>query len=102
MRNPQAEKIAWDFVRSRWGSKEKADSAFGGASAGVLVASTGTFCDSEMRDQAKGLFYFPSVPTAERRLKQALEQIGYCIDMKDRQGPQLASWLQSQGNHAGR
>ncbi len=31
MRNPQAEKIAWDFVRSRWGSKEKTDSAFGGA-----------------------------------------------------------------------
>jgi hypothetical protein len=53
MRNPDAKKIAWDFVRSRWGSSEKSDSAFGGASPGALVASTGTFCDSEMRDQVK-------------------------------------------------
>jgi aminopeptidase N len=102
MRNPRAEKTAWDFVRSQWGSKGKTNSAFGGASAGALVASTGTFCDSEMRDQVKQFFASHPVPTAERRLKQALEEIGYCIDMKEHQGPQLASWLQTQGSHAGR
>jgi aminopeptidase N/puromycin-sensitive aminopeptidase len=102
MRTPHAQKIAWDFVRSRWGGGEKSNSAFGGSSAGALVASTDTFCDSEMRDQVQQFFTSHPVPTAERRLKQALEEIGYCIDMKDRQGPQLASWLQIQGSRAGR
>jgi aminopeptidase N len=100
MRNPRSQKIAWDFVRSRWGKSEKSDNAFGGGSVGSLVASTGTFCDPEMRDQVRQFFSSHPVPTAARTLKQALEQISYCVDMKERQGPQLASWLQSQSTHA--
>ena len=97
MRNPEGAKLAWDFVRSRWQTADKANGAFGGSSAGGLVASTGSFCDSAMRDQVKQFFAEHPVPTAERRLKQALEQIDYCIDMKDRQGPELASWLRQTG-----
>jgi len=33
-------------------------------------------------------------------LKQSLEQIGYCIDMKNRQGAELATWLKSESGHA--
>jgi aminopeptidase N len=101
MRSPEGAKLGWDFVRSRWGTTDKANGAFGGSSAGGLVASTGSFCDPAMRDQVKQFFAEHPVPTAERRLKQALEQIDYCIDMKDRQGPELASWLQKQSGAAG-
>ena len=102
MRNAHGEKIAWDFVRSRWSTSEKSNNAFGGDSAATLVASTGTFCDPAMRDQVNQFFTSHPVPTAARTLKQAQEQIGYCIDMKDRQEPQLASWLQTHGSHAGK
>ncbi len=93
MRSPEGAKLGWDFVRSRWGTTDKANGAFGGSSAGGLVASTGSFCDPAMRDEVKQFFAEHPVPTAERRLKQALEQIDYCIDMKERQGPELATWL---------
>lgn len=102
MRSPQGEKIAWDFVRSRWSNPEKSNHAFGGDSVGTLVASAGTFCSPEMRDQVQQFFSSHPVPMAERTLKRAIEQIGYCVDIKERQGPQLASWLQTQGNHAGK
>jgi hypothetical protein len=49
-----------------------------------------------MRAQVKQFFGEHPVPAAERTLKQALEQIDYCIDIKDRQGLELASWLQKQ------
>ena len=100
MRSPEGAKLGWDFVRSRWGTSDKENGAFGGSSAGGLVASTGSFCDPAMRDEVKQFFVEHPVPTAERTLKQALEQIDYCIDMKDRQGPQLASWLQKQSGAA--
>jgi aminopeptidase N len=100
MRNSESQKLGWDFVRSRWQTAEKGNGAFGGSSAGALVASTGSFCDPEMRTQVKQFFAEHPVPTATRALKQSLEQIDYCIDMKDRQGPELASWLQKQAGSA--
>ena len=102
MQNPHGAKLTWDFVRSRWGQTEKMNGAFGGSSAAGLVASTGNFCDVGMRDQVKEFFVSHPVPTAERTLKQALERIDYCIDVKERQSPELASWLQSQGGKAGK
>jgi aminopeptidase N len=102
MQNPHGAKLTWDFVRSRWGQTEKMNGAFGGSSAAGLVASTGNFCDVGMRDQVKEFFASHPVPTAERTLKQALERIDYCIDVKERQSPELASWLQSQGGEAGK
>jgi len=101
MRSPQGEKLGWDFVRSRWGATDKKSGAFGGSSAGGLVASTGSFCDPAMRDEVKQFFSEHPVPAAERTLKQALEQIDYCIDIKGRQSPQLASWLEGKGGNTG-
>ncbi len=102
MQNRHGEKLAWNFVTSRWGTTEKMNGAFGGSSAAGLVASTGSFCDPGMRDQVKDFFSAHPVPTAERTLKQSLERIEYCIDLKQRQGPELASWLQSKGEGTGK
>ena len=101
MRNPAGQKLGWDFVRAQWAAIEKQSGAFGGASPGGLVASTGVFCDSASRDEVKQFFTVHPVASAERALRQSLERIDYCIDLKGRQGPQLASWLQEQGRHGG-
>ena len=99
LRNPAGGKLAWDFVRNRWSEMRKPSGPLG-VSAGPLVASTETFCEPGMRDEVQSFFSSHPVPEAERTLKQSLEEIGYCIDMKRRQGAQLASWLQNQNRRA--
>ena len=100
--NPAGRKLGWDFVRNQWDSMKGDSGAFGGGSAGMIVSSTRNFCDAEMRDQVQTFFSAHPVPAASRRLKQSLEQIDYCIDMKARQGTDLANWLQNAGGVAGR
>ena len=100
--NPAGRKLGWDFVRNQWDSIKGDNGAFGGSSASAIVASTRNFCDPEMRDQVQSFFSSHPVPAASRTLKQSLEQIGYCIDLKDRQGTELSTWLQRAGGHAGK
>ncbi len=98
MRNPAGEKLAWDFVRSHW---EKITS-LGGAFAGAAVAgSAGSFCDPGMRDQLQGFFAAHHEPSSERTLKQSIERINYCVDLKAQQGSQLAAWLQQHAGNPG-
>jgi hypothetical protein len=91
MQNPAAEKQAWSFVQAHWTVIENLGGAFAG---GVIVQSTGGFCDSEMRDQVQAFFASHPAPVAERSLKQAVERMNYCVDLKTLQEPQLAAWLQ--------
>ena len=91
MRDPATEKQAWVFVQAHWGSIENLGGAFAG---GIIVQGTGSFCDPVMRDEVQAFFTSHPAPAAERSLKQSIEQINYCVDMKTHQGPQLASWLQ--------
>ena len=100
--SPAGRKLGWDFVRNQWDSMKGENGAFGGGSAAMIVASTRNFCDPEMRDQVQNFFSTHPVPAASRTLKQSLEQIGYCIDMKARQGTDLANWLENAGGHAGK
>lgn len=102
IRNREGEQLGWDFVRNKWDDMNKESGAFGGGSAGAIVASTSTFCSSEMRDQVQNFFSAHPVPAAARTLKQSLEEIDYCVDMKSRQGSELADWLRSAGGHAGK
>ncbi len=98
MRNPAGTKLAWDFVRAHWNEIANLGGAFGG---GTIVASAGSFCDAGMRDEVKDFFATHHAPAADRGLKQSLERIGYCVDLKSQQGTQLASWLQSHGSSVG-
>jgi len=91
MQNPAGTRPAWDFVRAHWGDIEKVG---GGFTSGEVVASTSAFCDPGLRDEVQDFFATHKVPTAERRLKQAIERMNYCVDLKARQTPQLSSWLE--------
>jgi aminopeptidase N len=98
MRNPAGTKLAWDFARAHWDQIVNLGGAFGG---GVIARSAGSFCDAGMRDEVKDFFATHQAPASERGLKQSLERINYCVDLKAQQGTQLASWLQSHGSSAG-
>jgi len=97
MRNPAGEKLAWDFVQSHWNEIEK---IVGGFNTGGLVATTGSFCDPQMRDEVKQFFSQHPIPAAERSLRQAMESVNYCIDLKSHDAPELASWLENQSGAA--
>ena len=98
LQNPAGEKQGWNFVRSHWNDIEKVG---GGFTSGEIVASTSAFCDAGLRDEVKDFFAAHTVPTAERTLKQSLERMNSCIDLKSQQQTQLASWLQQHVTAAG-
>jgi aminopeptidase N len=92
MENPDAAKQAWSFVQENWSSIEKLGGPFAG---GLIVRATGGFCDPGMRDEVQAFFTSHPAPAAERTLKQSIEQMNYCVDLKTQQRSQLASWLAS-------
>lgn len=99
MENPAGTRVAWDFVRAHWPEVEKVG---GGFTSGQVVAATSVFCDAGMRDEAQDFFTAHKVPTAERTLKQSVEQMNYCVDLRSRQTPQLSSWLEQRGGASGK
>ena len=99
MRNPAGTALAWDFARNHWADIQKVG---GGFTSGEVVAATGSFCDPQLRDQATDFFSAHQVPTAERTLRQAVERINYCVDLKSQQTPQLSAWLGQHGAASGR
>jgi aminopeptidase N len=97
MQNPGTAKQGWSFVQEHWGSIENLGGAFAGW---AIVRATGSFCDSGIRDEVQAFFTSHPAPAAERTLRQSVEQINYCVDLKTQQGSQLASWLQQRNPSA--
>ena len=95
--NPAGEKLGWAFARTHW---TQIEGTFGGFGGGGIVSATSGFCDSGMRDEVKDFFTSHKVPAAERTLKQSLERVSYCTDLKAQQSGQLAGWLQHHGSAA--
>jgi hypothetical protein len=99
MENPAGTRLGWDFVRAHWSEIAK---VLGGFNSGGLISATGSFCDANLGSQVQDFFAVHKVPSAERTLKQALERVNYCVDLKSQQSNQLASWLQRRGSAAGK
>ncbi len=99
MRNPVGGKPAWNFVRTHW---PEIDKVGGGFTSAEVVGATNAYCDSSMHDQVQDFFSSHKVPTAERTLKQSLESIHNCADLRSRQTPELSQWLQKRGAASGR
>ena len=99
LQNPDGEKLAWDFIRSHWSELEKAGGPFASAQ---VVGATSTFCDAGLRDQVTEFFNAHKVAAAERTYKQSIERINDCVELKEQQQPQLASWLGQHGNAGGK
>jgi len=59
------------------------------------VNGTHNFCDAKLRTDVTQFFATHKVAASERGLKQSLERIDYCIDLRAQQSPKLAAWLKS-------
>ena len=96
--NPAGEKLAWDFIQSRWDAVQKSGGPFASAQ---VVGATSSFCDAHMRDQVADFFAAHKVDAGERTYRQSIERINNCVDLKSQQEPQLASWLGQHGTAGG-
>jgi len=99
MDNRAGSSLAWSFARSHWSDLDKVG---GGFTSGEVVASTGIFCDLSMRNKVQEFFSTHQVPSAQRTLRQSLETISNCAELKARQSPELALWLRQRGAPSGR
>jgi aminopeptidase N len=99
MKNPAGGQLAWQFVQNHWSEIDKVG---GGFTSAEVVGATNAYCDANMHEQVQDFFTQHKVPTAERTLKQALETIHTCSDLKSRQTPELSQWLQKRGAASGK
>ena len=95
LRNPETRPIAWKFIQARWSDVEKTFTTSSGA---TLVASTGQFCNADAASNVSVFFKIHPVPASERSLRQALERINSCVDLKKLQESNLQSWLSEHGS----
>jgi len=94
LRNPETRAIAWKFIQTRWSDVEKTFTASSGT---TLVASTGQFCNADAASNVSAFFKVHPVPASERALRQALERINSCVDLRKLQESNLQSWLAEHG-----
>jgi aminopeptidase N/puromycin-sensitive aminopeptidase len=96
--NVTNQKIVWEWIKTNLPAVEKKTTMSSGPQ---IVNATRTFCSAEMRDDVQSFFTEHKVPSAERSLKQALEDIEACTRRRPRLQTELAEWLQQhQGTSA--
>jgi aminopeptidase N len=94
LRNPYTRTEAWKFIQSHWNDVEK---TFTISSGSALVAGAGYFCDADAASNVSAFFKVHTVPATERMLRQSVERINACADLKKMQGSNLQSWLATHG-----
>jgi len=97
MQNPPVQKQAWSFVQDHWTSIEKLGGPYAGA---AIVQAAGSFCDAGMRDEVNAFFTAHPAPGAQRSLKQSMERMNYCVEMRTQQQEPLALWLKQKNGSA--
>jgi len=97
LRNPYTRTEAWKFVQGHWSDVEK---TFTTSSGFALVSSAGDFCDADAASNVSAFFKVHTVPATERTLRQAVERINACADLKKMQGSNLQGWLATHNSAA--
>jgi aminopeptidase N len=95
MRNPAARDATWRFVQQHW---DAVAPRLDNYSTGAVVGMTDTFCDAGNRDSVQRFFQEHRLGAAERALRLTVESINNCIDLRQRQSPNLSAWLRDHGS----
>jgi aminopeptidase N/puromycin-sensitive aminopeptidase len=90
LHNVETQRFAWQWIKDHWPQVESKLTTGSGAE---IVAAAGNFCDAVMRDDVQKFFSDHKVPSAERTLKQSLEQIDRCIGYREHQQTNMTTWL---------
>ena len=89
--NPDARDRAMTFVEANWAALEPKVTISG--SDANLIRSMSSFCDARSRDRVSAFITAHPLPGAARTFEQTLEQINNCIALREKQTPEVASWL---------
>ena len=95
LQNPETRQAAWKFVQTHWKDVEK---TFTTSSGSELVSAAGQFCNSDSASNVGAFFKVHPVRASERTLRQAIERINTCVDVKKMQQANLQSWLFDHGS----
>ena len=90
LRHPETRAQAWKYIQTHWNDVEKQLTT---SSGGVIVTAAGQFCDEDAASNVSAFFKVHPVPASERTLRQSVERINSCLDLKKLQGSNLQSWL---------
>ena len=98
--NPYGQRMAWDFIRQRYPDiqKKAGQSIFGAQGAYYAV---GAFCDPKSRSEAETFLEEHKVPGMERVGRQQLERVDQCIELRQREEPNLAKFLEKRSSAIG-
>ena len=92
-RSRDTRELAWQYVQQNW---DKVKAQLTPLSAGYFVGAAGSFCSAESRDQVVSFYGAHKVPSSERSLKRAVDQINDCIEFRANQEGNLKTWLAAQ------
>jgi aminopeptidase N len=91
---------AWTFIKEHWAELEpKIRLPLAEAN---LVGSLAAFCDARSRDDITTFFATHKLPSASRALEQTIERINNCIELRERQTPVVAEWVNGRQSSANR
>jgi len=98
--NPEGQQLGWDFIRQRWGDiQHKAGQSIVGAQ--FAYYAVGVFCDRTRVKEAQAFIDQHRVQGLDRVARQQMERVDQCIDLRQREEPNLANYLQKAGNGTG-
>jgi aminopeptidase N len=94
LNQPEAQELAWTFVKSHWAQLTEKLGVFQGIPG--IVSSLGGFCSTERAADIRAFFEKNPVPAAARGLQQSLERIESCVALDQRQSTPFTRWLSAQ------
>ena len=95
LRYPETRATAWKFLQTHWPDVQK---TFTTSSGGILVQRAGSFCDPDAASRVSIFFKIHPIPASARTLRQTLERINSCVDLKKIQETDLLNWLVEHNN----
>jgi len=94
LNQPEAQDVAWAFVKSHWAQLTEKLGVFQGIPG--IVSALGGFCSTERANDIRAFFEKNPVPPAARSLQQSLERIESCVALDQRQSTPFTRWLSAQ------
>jgi aminopeptidase N/puromycin-sensitive aminopeptidase len=100
LHNAYGKQLAWAFIREHYAElQSKAGQSIFGAQ--FAYRAVGALCDPKSEQEAKTFLEEHAVPGLERVGRQQVEIVNQCIELRQREEPNLASYLRSNGTAAG-
>ena len=93
LQNPMTRDQSWNYIKTNWDKVRVQFTTWSGAD---VVFSTSSFCSAAARDEVEKFFAEHTVPNSSVALKQSIQRIDGCIEMRKLQEPNLQHWLAMQ------